>query len=65
MTSVGADGKQRATMRWLSPVDSWESHAAAAKAHHTGTSNWLIESEEFSNWHSADRSFLLLTGFRK
>ena len=65
MTAAGADEKQRAIMQWLSPVDSWESHEAATKAHQSGTSNWLIESEEFSGWHSADRSFLLLTGFRK
>jgi hypothetical protein len=52
-------------MQWLSPVDSWESHEAATKAHQSGTSNWLIECKDFEDWYSADRSFLLLTGLRE
>jgi hypothetical protein len=52
-------------MQWLSPVDQWENHEAALKAHQSGTSNWLIESKDFTDWHKVDSSFLLLTGFRK
>jgi hypothetical protein len=61
---VNIDEKQKAIMQWLSPVDPWENHEAARNAHQSGTSNWLMESKEFTEWHQSESSFLLLTGFR-
>jgi len=64
VADINEDEKRRAILQWLSPVDPWENHEAAKNAHQSGTSNWLVESKDFTEWHNADSMFLLLTGFR-
>jgi hypothetical protein len=51
--------------QWLSPIDPIENHETAMSAHQQGTSNWFVESKEFYDWQGANRSFLLLSGFRQ
>jgi hypothetical protein len=64
VADINEDEKRRAILQWLSPVGPWENHEAAKNAHQAGTSNWLVESKDFTEWHNADSLFLLLTGFR-
>jgi hypothetical protein len=57
--------KQKDIVRWLSPVDPWETHEAAVQTHYSGTGDWFLESNEYLEWQGSDKSDLWLSGFRK
>jgi len=60
-----SDERYRGIQQWLSPIVPMENHESAMSAHQQGTSDWFIQSKEFSDWERANRSFLLLSGFRQ
>ncbi|OTA91064.1 hypothetical protein M434DRAFT_357996 [Hypoxylon sp. CO27-5] len=57
--------RQEQILKWLSPVDPWESYAPAVNRCHEGTGEWFLESEVFQDWRDRGGSNLWLSGFRK
>ncbi|KAJ9612465.1 hypothetical protein H2200_004062 [Cladophialophora chaetospira] len=56
------DTKRRDITRWLSSVDTSETHATALASHQPGTNGWFLKSKEFNCWLESARSFLWLSG---
>ncbi|KAL2028232.1 hypothetical protein VTO58DRAFT_110920 [Aureobasidium pullulans] len=48
--------------RWLKAPDPSVNHKKALKAHHRGTGQWFLASNEFLHWKQESRSFLWLHG---
>ncbi|KAI2617477.1 hypothetical protein GGR54DRAFT_208663 [Hypoxylon sp. NC1633] len=54
---------QEQVLRWLSPVDPWESYASAVTRCHDGTGEWFLQSEQYHEWRDRGGSNLWLSGF--
>jgi hypothetical protein len=48
--------------RWLKAPDPSVNHKKALKAHHSGTGQWFLASNEFLHWKQESHSFLWLHG---
>jgi ankyrin repeat domain-containing protein 50 len=49
-------------LRWLITTDPALDHAAARAKHQPETGEWFIETDEYLEWRTSPRSFLLLQG---
>jgi hypothetical protein len=56
------DGRQKKLLQWLSPVDPEQSHKVAQQLHQEGTGEWIIHSQEISEWKSGHNHCLWLSG---
>ncbi|KAI1780680.1 hypothetical protein F4818DRAFT_396473 [Hypoxylon cercidicola] len=50
-------------IKWLSPIDPWESYNSAVHRCHDGTGKWFLESTEFQDWRDQPGRNLWLSGF--
>ncbi|KAI0181782.1 hypothetical protein GGR52DRAFT_55354 [Hypoxylon sp. FL1284] len=63
MSSQNMSQSREAILRWLSPVDPWESYTSAVHRCHDGTGQWFLESTDFQDWRDQPGRNLWLSGF--
>ena len=44
---------------WLSPLDPWKNHSIIHTSRHSGTGEWFVRGDTFSQWKSSGQSSLL------
>ncbi|XXG97511.1 hypothetical protein Hte_003816 [Hypoxylon texense] len=54
---------QERILKWLSPIDPWESYNSAVHRCHDGTGQWFLKSTEFQDWRDQPGRNLWLSGF--
>ncbi|THZ58378.1 purine and uridine phosphorylase [Aureobasidium pullulans] len=59
---IKTSGKSDKIERWLKAPDPSVNHKKALKAHHRGTGQWFLASNEFLHWKQESHSFLWLHG---
>jgi Cdc6-like AAA superfamily ATPase len=59
---IKTSGKSDKIERWLKAPDPSVNHKKALKAHHRGTGQWFLASNEFLHWKQESHSFLWLYG---
>ncbi|OTB04523.1 hypothetical protein M426DRAFT_11417 [Hypoxylon sp. CI-4A] len=57
------DERQKQVLKWLSPVDPWESYVPAVNRCHEGTGQWFLKSKDFQDWKDWGGSNIWLSGF--
>ncbi|KAI1276233.1 hypothetical protein F5Y07DRAFT_367646 [Xylaria sp. FL0933] len=55
--------KTQQILKWLSPVDPWDSYASSIKRCHDGTGQWFLQSMTFESWKDKGSPNIWLSGF--
>ena len=48
------DSLQKDIFGWLSAPDPWKNHHTACESRHSGTAEWFIQSNTFSEWRTSE-----------
>ncbi|KAK4889605.1 hypothetical protein LTR27_011589 [Elasticomyces elasticus] len=47
--------REAKVFKWLAPADASTNHNQARKQHHTGTGQWLLDTEKYVRWKTQDK----------
>lgn len=62
LAEAAKDRDRAQLLSWLCQVDPSQMYNAARDRHEAGTSEWLMENQEFQAWEKEERSLLWLHG---
>lgn len=49
-------------LEWLSPSNFWDEHQSASQQRHSGTNQWILESQTYRTWRETEGSSIMCTG---